>query len=75
MDRLDDFRAVHSGEDTASQMEAIGIIMESVGITEPAEMDLMQFLHDKNGHGQEAGFILGLIIGIMAHEHKTERES
>lgn len=75
MDRLEDFRAVHSGDDMDDRIDAISIMLESLGITDSLEMDIMQFLHDKNGHGQEGGYLLGIILGIMAYRHMVERES
>lgn len=75
MDRLEDFRAVHSGDDMGDRIDAIGIMLESLGITDALEMDIMQFLYDKNGHGQEGGYLLGIILGIMAYRHMVESES
>ena len=74
MDRLEDFRAVHDGEDLMSLIDALHIMMESVGISDGAAAALISYLYTKNGHGQEGGFLLGAIIGIMAHEHMIERE-
>lgn len=75
MDRLDEFRAVHSGEGLEEIIDAMSVMMESVGITETSIIDLMDYLYGKNGHGQEGGFLIGLILGIMAHRHMTEREA
>ena len=75
MDRLEDFRAVHSGEDLEEVIDAVSLMLESVGITESSIIDLMDFLHKKNGFGQEGGFLIGVILGIIAHRHMTERET
>ena len=75
MDRLEDFRAVHSGDDMDGRIDALTIMLESLGITDSIEIDLMQFLHEKNGYGQEGGYLLGIILGIMAYRHMVESES
>lgn len=74
MDRLEDFRAVHSGEGMDDKIDAISIMLESLGITDAIEIDIMRFLHDKGGHGQEGGYLLGIILGIIAYRNMTERE-
>ena len=75
MDRLDDFRAVHTGEDKGNQLNALDIMVESIGLGDSAKMDLMHWIQDRDGHGQEGGFLLGVIIGIVAAEHAVEREN
>ena len=66
MGRLDDFKAVHAEGGINEIYDALDIMLESLGITDIAEMDLINWLHSRNGHGQEGGFLLGLIIGINA---------
>ena len=73
MDRLDDFRAVHTGEDMGNQLDALDIMVESIGLGDSAKIDLMHWIQDRDGHGQEGGFLLGVIIGILATEHAVER--
>ena len=74
MNRLDDFKAVHAGENKDEQISALDTMIESLGIGDSAKMDLMQWVHEKDGHGQEGGFFLGVIIGILATERAAERE-
>ena len=73
MDRLDDFKAIHAGEVKDDQINALDIMVESIGLGDSAKMDLMHWIQDRDGHGQEGGFLLGVIIGILATEHAVER--
>jgi hypothetical protein len=74
MGRLDDFKAVHTGEDKKEQMGALDIMLESLGLDDSAKIDLMHWIQDKEGHGQEGGFLLGVIIGIIGTQKAAERE-
>jgi len=74
MDRLDDFRAVHSNEDKNEQIDALDTMLEFIGLKDSAKMDLMRWIQEKDGHGQEGGFLLGVIIGVIAAKHRVKED-
>jgi len=75
MDRIDDFGAVHAKEDLENKLDALEIMLESIGLDDSSVPSMMNWIQRKHGHGQEGGFILGVIIGIMAYEHMIEQEN
>jgi hypothetical protein len=75
MDRIDDFGAVHAKDHKDKRIDALDIMVESLGIDDSAKMDLIEWIHKKDGHGQEGGFILGVLIGIIAHQNMIEKEN
>lgn len=74
MDRLDEFKAVHAGEVKDEQIDALATMMEFIGMKDSAKIDLMHWIQDKNGHGQEGGFLLGVVIGVIAAKHRVEED-
>ena len=74
MDRIDDFGAVHAGDDMEGRVEALAIVLEAIGLGDSAVYAMMDWIRSKNGHGQEGAFILGVIVGIMAYENMIEKE-
>jgi hypothetical protein len=74
MDRLDDFKAVHTGEQKDEQINALDTMLEFIGLGDSAKIDLMHWIQDKDGHGQEGGFLLGIAIGIIATQKAIEKD-
>ena len=74
MDRLDDFKAVHSGEAKNEQIDALDTMLEFIGLNDSAKIDLMHWIQDKDGHGQEGGFLLGVVIGVIAAKHRVKKD-
>jgi hypothetical protein len=74
MDRLDDFKAVHSGEAKNKQIDALDTMLEFIGLNDSAKIDLMHWIQDKDGHGQEGGFLLGVVIGVIAAKHRVKKD-
>ena len=75
MDRIDDFGAVHAKDDLKNKLDVLEIMLESIGLDDSSVPLMMDWIQKKHGHGQEGGFILGVIIGIMAYEHMIEQEN
>jgi hypothetical protein len=75
MDRIDDFGAVHAKEDLENKLDALEIMLESIGLDDSSVPSMINWIQRKHGHGQEGGFILGVIIGIMAHQHMIEKDN
>jgi len=75
MDRIDDFGAVHAGDDIEGKVDALLVVLEAIGLDETAVYAMMEWIRSKDGHGQEGAFILGVIVGIMAYENMIEKEN
>ena len=74
MDRLDDFRAVHISDLMEDKVDALKVLLDFIGMKDSAKMDMMHWIQENDGHGQEGGFLLGVAIGIIATKHAISKD-
>ena len=73
LDRLKDFESVHRGENLDSKVDALDIMMDSLGIDDKIKIMLIDWINRfEDGEGHEGSFMLGVIIGTFACRYLTE---
>lgn len=73
--RIEDFKAVHEGDEDLR--EPFAILSESLGITSELTGTLYElaedlFIDDVTEDHMLAGIIFGLIVGLIASDHASE---
>jgi len=75
VDRLKNFESVHRGEDLSNKIEALDVMMESLGMDDKIKSMLVEWLNRfEDGEGYEGQFLLGVVVGTFACRQIVENK-